>query len=835
MKEIKITYLKKWFKVSLVIFIFITVFLLVYIISNILDYFISSNTIFLNIIISVVGTIVFGVTLKLVNFDIESIVYRIIHNSNSFNPKIKSLFINQYWKEDYIEEIEKQVTATNEIELLLSDSINNCLLITGEKYTGKTSSIALTLSKLVDYKSKQKLFNKYKNRMYYLSFSGLDDSLDFFIEKYNKRKYEEKFIFLDNISSLSEESISKLYNKLWSGNDLRCSAILLIFDDDHYANKYKKLFEGKIRKSSGKTIDFNHDQLFNIQDKNISDIINNLIPTYTNDTRMVLRHFTDMLSPKYEFILKLLLMGINEENLDVFSRIILLSKVSGHFTYSDLNINDNKKDIDFVKLLISNHYLKTDIFDKKLLILDRKISNFYHTIYIQNDIYREKFEANASQQYLSSKTPILKWLFYIHTNIDDLSLKLSLFFSAIRKGQYRLMLNILEDVVEKDDTKKEKLENELAILYEKNGNNIAASQILNKYSNQLNTNNNCMLFFYLVENNHGHVNYEDQLKSIVNNHNLSEYIRFTANYWLEHIKIEQGIFRYENYHESIVIEAIKHEQEWSRLHEFDYYHLLRRILSDFVRLFYLTGNKNMTQFNDIEQVFKDKLINNHVEGDIYYKVNFVGQKIRNLMISIDNVIFNDQTINEIYGVINLYKEAAEFYDNIGNRKSFYTVKSRLNECQILFPSFNYEMIIEELNAFKEFALNNQIDLHVGYINLIIFKTHFLDFYVNAGAKFKRISTMIELCRSALDESKIIYTKHNNKYSLIRIQLFETIIDFAENKEEKKFQENLNYLKETINDTDEYNRELELISEIQKSKIDISKIVATIKCYPILLQ
>lgn len=724
---------------------------------------------------------------------------------------------------------------------------NKFFYIFGDNNSGKTSMISLLCERIV---SDKKYFSLLDGKIMYICKSFNDQQIQKFIDEYLRNKYSNCYIIIDDIGQFSLKSQRKLWDSIISPlikNGISYSKLLIIITD--YANSYLK----------NKLSNYNNGlkvKKFQIINDSIDHYepekkINTVLDNYNITNKKVIKWIDCVCKSNG---LKLINTLHNENKITKtkilficfivasrYSKIVDIKLIKKMFTglgYSSISFNVlllyllNKSAFVFFPFLKDHVYINENV-TEFYLSLYRK-SECYLEILKQFEIYNN-FENNDEERWLLNceKSLLL--------NINDKAKQDLLFAKAFNSGNYKFLLEELNKLICVFNKSNEMFCKELGYLNEKNGYRNLAIDYLKKYISQskdISEIAQTRLLLFEIEHH-----YNQDVSKIKNITQFKDpFLSLQAEYWLEHIKIEKGEFNYNR-----LLDIIdKYNNIRGCEDKLNYFHILRRMYSDLARTYFLNGEINKNTFSNFKyKMVTSSLRNNHVEFDEFFKLLTKAHYIHYDMIfqlgfygrfkhDCDDEFGSNPNLEDVtYQAIKEYSECENNFKNNGD-KAWKTIQIRKNELKLSL-AIQYIKIIDELNTLKEEFISNKNELHLAFINCILCKAYFLDYYINYN-EFADTNTLAE-CRGLLEKANDIYNKFGNDFGQYRIKFISTFLDYYEDIQ-NDLSSAIDNLKGNLRkiENENYIREYEIINSILNSpNVNTDLIAKFFKFYPIILQ
>ena len=554
--------------------------------------------------------------------------------------------INQFFNYEFVSN-DKQNSIENKIsEKILSDN-NEILWLTGTSCTGKTLAIENTLVSFLTNNSYYSLFKEIDNKVRCIDFHF--SKYNEFIKDYNKGRYQNDLLIIDNITSLSSATVLDLLNTLTKSTPKTKLLIVCLREYNEITNDgfLSSLIHSKII-GTGEIISLQNNLFkFGSMHKHIPNNKLNYIKDMTDSQKV---HFINMLniSGKNKIFCQIEQYILGAEKTNLYHRVIYyisaFSIFKGCFSTKELLSVFPLKNRLHVELLIDQLYSAGFIirsiygFDD-FYILNEKISRYYFKkgYKIFSSISKQIFEKQF--KFYMNENSYCAFLYNCFLNPKKLEQQ-TLFNNIAFNTNFEVLLNDLLFVKETLINPNYNYEREFGILYDRTGRiEKSRSEFKKLLSNSLSKNDTeaaVDTYYRLVQINHEEYNNYHFLQDYKSS---SHYLNICKKYWEIHIKMHKGIFLYNEQ-----IELLKHSAVLCKEPvNYDNIHLLRRIYFDTFRIYYLVGTMDdkLIEINEAGKEIELYLRNNLNEFGMY------NTKFSTLFLLINDIIFNfvlDNTI-----------------------------------------------------------------------------------------------------------------------------------------------------------------------------------------------
>lgn len=407
-------------------------------------------------------------------YSTENRIYIFINNKFS-NIFIKKYFINIYNTRRLI-----PYTSQNKVINTFLNNIklneNNFFYITGDNDSGKTTMLLLLFDECANKHIYYKTLNK---KAIYLCKSYNNNQIQSFINNYLIGKFEGRYIIIDDVGDFSHITQIKLWNKIIlpiiESNICYAKCITIISDKNNSfintrinnGDKNENVYIIEKSKSKDHYLKWQNEsqkvfKKYNIKNAYMKSIINEAIKQVGANTIELLFDYS-LSSLKVLFICFIVLSRYSKI---VDSRIAKkLYKKLGYNTW------DYYKNL---YTLINSNLLIVFPFINNFFYIDNQVTSFCLQIYRKLNIYSKILE--LLKTYCEFINDAEKWLVHCE-NCLLLNERYSedLFIKAFNMGNYKYLLDNLNNILLVTPTKKLKFYKELGYLNEKVGNRELAS------------------------------------------------------------------------------------------------------------------------------------------------------------------------------------------------------------------------------------------------------------------------------------------------------------------------------------------------------------------------
>lgn len=820
-------------------------------------------------------------TLKLMVSKIYSLLCRLYLTSrHQILCKIIECFVNIIYKGELIT-IKEQSQILEEILSELSNiskgkDAAHLFIVSGEAHSGKTI-LAKRLINDIFTKERYVLFlENYNKSIFYYDFSCLYNKLEEIIENYENNYYDKCFVIFDNLHKLNDNQIRKLLKKvIRKSNNAKC--VLMLTRNINY------ILEGEL----------------------VSEIDEKRKNHFMITPRLSVLNFDKEYDPTDGF-----LEFANKLNIDDFllhDNYIKFHLYYIYFIYrrnknplikklfKEINHSEFKQPILQGFIFICCSALFTGTVEKKLIKKwsGRKNATLYLNNYIDMGILNGFYGIDSWEYTIHEKTA-RSYIQFICKNNEGLDLcrkyfrflcletenelkyryslpfqdlnNKQLFDMVINKGYFQTLYEDILFVIDIFGLDKEKYAYEISILNDRIGKFVFTKEsILKLYENTKNK----KYLILLLHSDHN-IYYSEEFFNVYNTMKKSSnnYLKFSTNYWIFHIKMHQGIWNLAEYIE--LCEILPENLDIISNQSYETSHVLRRFYFDIFRIYYLQGNGNFILFNDL--INKTRKIKAYLktqlnEFEIYeYKfiyAHYIQYELLYRYYSLDESYIDKEEI-DFFGCKNMngmLEKAVEYYYKAYNYfyeskdKTYYYVLLRLCELnpgfvlhkitnsldeEISINEFSYQEYKEILGIFDKFrdecGIKENMIEYAAYAETYKMKFVMICKFINSDLDIN-FDQVINSCAKNAIGYHLKYNKdYPNNYGILRIHFLKTINEFLTNQDYNAFCKQLKKLLNLCIDKG-YNREIKLIKNIQatKSNIKQKRLYDIIRFYPIVLQ
>lgn len=649
-------------------------------------------------------------SLKLIISKTYSFLCRLyLTSSNQILCKVIECFVNIMYKGDFIT-VKEQSQILEEILLELFNiskgkGAAHLFIISGDAHSGKT----VLAKKLVnDIFTKEKysfILENYNRSIFYYDFSCSYEKLEEIIENYENNYYDRHFIIFDNLHKLNDDQIKKLLKKIIRmPNNAKC-VLMLTRNINHIIEGELVSEIDKKRKEhimiTPRLSVLNFDQEYDptngfFEFVNELNINKNLL--HNNYIKFHLYYVYFIYKRNHNPLIKRLFDAINNSEytqpvLQGFVFICCSALFTGTVDKQIIRTWSKRKNVTL--------YLKNYI-DMGILNGFYGLESWEYTIHEKTARSYLQFICKSSKglelcrnyfRFLCLKTENeLKYRYSLP--FQELNSKQS-FDLVINEGHFQILYEDILFVIHLFELNKENYNYELSILNDRIGRfSLTKENILRLYEHTKNEKYLILLLHsdHTMYYNENFFNKYNALRESSNN-----YLKFSTNYWIFHIKMHQGIWNLEKYVK--LCEILPNDLDVISNQSYETSHMLRRFYFDSFRIYYLQGENNFILFNrlikkteKIKLYLKTKLNEFKIFEYKFIYAHYLQYELLYRYYSLDENYMDQGEIN-FFGCNNtneIFEKAVEYYYKAYNYffeskdKTYYYVLLRLCE---LNPGF----------------------------------------------------------------------------------------------------------------------------------------------------
>lgn len=820
-------------------------------------------------------------SLKLMVLKLYSLLCRLyLTSTNQILCNAIECFVNIIYKGDFIN-VKEQSQILEEILLELfniskGEGAAHLFIVSGDAHSGKTVLAKKVINDIFTKEKYAFLLEKYNRSIFYYDFSCLYNKSEEIMENYENNYYDNNFIIFDNLHKLNDDQIKKLLKKvIRKPNNAKC-VLMLTRNINH-------IIEGEL--------------VSEIDEKRKNHIM--ITP------RLSVLDFDKEYDPTngfFEFAKKL--------NINQFLLNDNYIKFHLYYIYFVYKRNKNpliKKIFDEINHSEYTHpvlqgfifmccsALFTGTVDKQIIKewSGRKNVTLYLKNYIDMGILNG-FYGLESWEYSMHEKTARSYIQFICKNKEGLDLcrnyfrflslktenelkyryslpfqesnSKQLFDSVINKGHFQMLYEDILFVIDLFGINRENYTYEISILNDRIGRfSLTKENILRLYKKTKNK-KYLILLLHSDHTMYYHEKFFDEYNAMKKS--SDNYLMFSTNYWIFHIKMHQGIWDLKKYVK--LCENLPDDLDIISNQSYETSHMLRRFYFDAFRIYYLQGKNNFILFKKL--VKKTEKIKLYLKTKLYefkifeYKfiyAHYIQYELLYRYYALDESYVNKEEIS-FFGCNNInemLEKAVEYYYKAYNYfyeskdKTYYYVLLRLCELNPSFVLYKISNTLDEESSIEEFTYKEYKEI-IGIFdkfrdecgireNMIEYAAYAETYKMKFVMICKLINSdidinydqIIDLCAENAIGYHIKYNKnHPNDYGILRIHLLKTINEYLVNQDYNIFCDQLKKLLNSCVDKG-YNREIKLIKVIQamKSNIGQKRLYDIIRFYPIVLQ
>jgi len=855
----KISFLRLICKISIILLLLLAAITMVCVFALSISIFGSENPFLIAIftlVVELIGCFIFKKKLRNVYNRLAKKLYSALLKIK--NPNLKNCLITTF-NDDDIKCFDKQSQIINTVLDLIDREASEIIWIEGISESGKTSSVYMLFDLVGKRNSlkEQRAFLSLDGRSVYIDCTLAQQEIAVFLEDYNQDKFLNNYIFIDNITNLSEELQKEFYNNIikpyTSGNDIRAKLVILFLNKENW---YALDNEFNIEKAEIKRFNLEYELNSYLNALNIERSNYNISEDDWDMLKLWLCKIKKHITCNKE--IEKLLAGrfdcIREEAL--FCTFIIACRYVNSFSKREVRrvfktIIPMKRS-EFNKVFQKFYKRRIIVrfpFLSKHYSLNTKTTKYFRKLFCNQSIY-QKIQVAYDESIKKKNNTVLRWLSYIDMNISNLkSYDRNLFDMAFAVGNYRYMLNELKFICDIDLHKNVIFCRELGYLNEKVGNRKEAINHLKNYIKLEEDEENIFVAQLLLFEIEHHYDFDTTNLEYIRIRSKCSFTRSQAEYWIAHIDIEQGNFNYDEFYS--LLETFESNKNY--YNEANFRHILRRMYSDLSRVYYLKGEINKKRFQSLKKRMTESKLKvyhrefnihfvqvtsaQYLQCDLLFQVGFYGGYKYN--VEFPEKLNHNSSIDEIAKTASdVFSGCETAFKNNGN-KAWKTIRVRRHEIELTIPSSNHLQIKEELNLFRKECIIDENSIHLSFVNAVLIKWYVINYYskISEGDSF---GETFQICVELLNEIRNICEKCKNDYGLFRanfMQIFLNLINSLDTRSvgldliESEFRTSLKKIQ-----NESYNREYEMISYILNKKnvaVDLKQRFFTY--YPIVLQ
>ncbi len=738
--------------------------------------------------------------------------------------------------------------------------------IQGSSYSGKTTTILNLLIDLISKIEYNQLFQKLDGNIVYFDLGKSNINLENLQRDYEIEKFSNCLIILDNLHKLSGKSCLHILERVVLHNHAFALIILLrhpeeFLSENDRVNELKKIIlengtEYALSPLKPRDFEICQEDQFIIfcqsffgleQVMENNEIAIHLYMLYLKkdfDTFKLLPEIQSFLSRNHNAI-----CTISSELMTIVACSLFTGSFNLELLVKCLPQTSESKWKKLLGSLTKIGFLTNYPNSLNDFYFHERIAKSYFKVSIKevkyNDIYIGLFQ-KLSRKFASDSNSILNFLYCMLA--QDVARAKKIFSHIVINVNF---LNLYEEMMFLFNQHVCDIANyykEIGILCDRCGKLQEARRF---YSLYLDTEKSADAFYKLVQIDHKIIDKYPEIKlSALNSTNL--YIKSLSNYWEIHVNMHRGIFEFQKLFD-LACEFQENAETIVDEYPYDGLHLMRRLYFDIFRLYYLEGifqPEKLKLFTDNNSKMFRILKYRLEEFEVYY-IKFaiglmLGQDVlfslafekKGLDLEKYHFLFSDRLEiehSQTYAfkaianeAIRIYLQAIELFDKIGDKTAIF----------VKYHMYNMKLLLVEDGDFSE--------CERFYEDYMVFATreNILEYQAYAET-FKLKMSLIQLCSPAIIESygndqydelkNIIQQKlelaqkyeelanpgFGNQYAQLRLNLYSILFSFFVKKiSVKYFEEGIRNIKKIARDR-KYNRELKIISYIEKYNYQLS--------------
>lgn len=814
--------------------------------------------------------------------------------SLKYNPL--SAFTITNFNVNHLSETKEQGELVSSAIHVLKNNLQNTILISGYAGKGKTTSIMLLLSAIANDKELYQVFSELQNRIVY--FDSVNDKSELLKYLRYSEKHIYKLVIIDNIQKYTISSMSEIMDKIenltnYNRNTKQNVLILFLYQETTRNNALYEYIKNNFFKDNSNVfemkkyinINTNKNQKYcSFEDEKLKTNIDKIenyfyrqhikFVFYNRKNNSIINFLNDMVFSQPANI-----PANRKKKLFLMMAFIMMGNYNGYVTKKELHFLWKKNytflsipQADFlIRYYVQNHILTPFPFLKYSYIFNEQIAKEYRKRLIGNLYYQQQSNMMAESTFLSCDEDLpQKWIFFLFCSPDycrnfSQKKRIKYFENALSSYHLQYILDLMETEISILPDKEEIFRPELGIIYIYNGEWEKAKQILNPYL-QSNDENKDIWYLQLKIIETEHEGYDESYLAMLNymEKNCTDpVILFQVKYWREHISMEHGIFNPYKWDE-IVYEMISSDELKQLLQD---EHFSTRIVADYERSYFLKGNIDYSQYNEIVSKYME--ISNksnkneeplecmlsyayYIQYDVLYQLGIWGYikcgEIDPDIIPNPELTDNNTTMNDLlYEAMEKYDFCIRKYQSEGKKK-YRTLKVRRSELALCTNANNYVEILNQYEHFEKYANKNGIKLFEGYCNTQKGKAFGLYAnYMLSKNDFGRFEEYLTKAEECLLHAQEIYEKWGNIYGVFRASLLLVLIHMIQDKDytksihlnsheyRKKYRNLLLELDRTYNSKQQFVREYNVIEYVQQNISRMDLPLKVLRFYPIILQ
>lgn len=749
-----------------------------------------------------------------------------------------------YYKEsiEYKKLSKEQVKAIDKILKCIEGNFNIAFWLFGEKTSGKNTVIYNVLNNLIMNTKYNIYYQKYNNRIEYYNIRDGSFDLEYFIRKISNPSYNDTLCIIDNIDSLSYSEFNIFYSMFlvpMKLEQLNFKAVLLsrplekINYDSHLLNDY---FYDLIRDNFSAYL-----TLINKDEKKFTKI---------KDDLSINKRTCNYL---------LIFLGVYRIEFDykIFRKLFKICEKYGKCNIKPRRFFKENKESGLIEYsLISNRYkVDSDI-----------ITNVYKEY--EKDIHDSVTMLKCFFALITEMN--LAFFFEWDNYLSILSLvheyKNTVFDTSLKKGNLKTMYYQLTNFVSSNRLSDKLFSKEIGILSDRLGDLDTSLKYLTDYYSQFSK--DTLEYnkgkYYLIQVQHGYHN-KHVFPKIDRTTTKDQFLIFSDLYWRNHINLHNGIFDLDSYYDDFL--TVSKSINYDHVQDYEVLHVLRRIYSDFFRLYYLQG------CNDNEFLFKlqKELTNNlncmlskqldefetymmkfelcyFIHFTLIFRINFdknleYYQEYMSYLFDKFAITYEKPNDDNLFYFINmltiLYNQVRDKFILVGDRL-YNTIEKRLFMVYLMNEHPDYRSINRKIESQIELLKSkkdNTLAIGESLANLqsYLIKSRMSE-YLDNDLLLNSPDLLTDIANDInelLSSTKIIYKKIGDKYGIFRTEFLDYVKKILIDKNQKDVINDIHFNLMHTSQSFNYHKEEMILKKINQIKgVRIEFIRKIIKFYPI---
>ena len=616
--------------------------------------------------------------------------------------------------------------------------------ITGEAYSGKTTTILFLLIELITVFRYEQVYQILDRKIKYFDLARIDAHVDavFQIKPDDMR---DCLVIIDNFHRLPSEMCLAYAEHFVKWTTLATIVLTReaheFLDQDTQITKFEDFIKQygirlnlrklDIRNSGMKNSDIARlSSLYGLnpflENASIAFHLAGLVNQNTNSNTEF--NFTKIFSRFFNG------QAYGEKYANFFIAIISTSLFSGSFSISEVKriFIDDKWDW-HIRMFLSSGFIKPspDI-DKEFYLFHETLSKYYmiqtYNIYIEEYKYifsklNELNKNNLQVHYLYSRLLLIN---------DKNKMKYDLLFL---KSNHMILLEQLIFIGRLEPSAHSQFCREYGILYDRVGHLKKAVDAYSEYLYQGNFRADAIMKLLQVDHTM-YENYSGEFPALMMDGN--PYVRLLSRYWKLHLEMHNGTFSFVEFAE-IMHEWEEFAEQILATYPYDGIHLLKRSYFDYFRVYYMQGildykclrllssqklSSLLFQLPEFDAYYNKFVYGHYLHYDLMYKFGIFQEFATTDELNIifgdkGNLIASSRQMEEIMHLANsYYTEAYTFMEKAGDKTAIF-VRCRFME--VLGALGDYDKAIVFYKEFYMFAKEEGVNFYMGCAELYIAK------------------------------------------------------------------------------------------------------------------